>query len=128
MTLMPTFSERGDIVNLLDGEVNSRDVIHFTKNSTYGVPGFNKRGLQSVADVREGQTLVVAGGRQNVYMAGTAKGLAGQRGVRDQALENELELVITITPGLLRNRARPMEFQSITGRTCAGSWPGGCWQ
>lgn len=72
------------------------------------VPGINERSFETTVELRDGQTLAVAGLLQNEYVADATRvpfwgdlPLIGRTGAFDQAASREQELVILITPELV---------------------------
>lgn len=78
------------------------------------VPGLNERSFETTVELREGQTLAVAGLLQNEYVADADRvpffgdlPLIGRAAAFDQVTSREQELVILITPELVH----PLESQ-----------------
>lgn len=72
------------------------------------VPGLNTRSFETTVELREGQTLAVAGLLQNEYVADSDRvpgwgdlPLIGRTGAFDRVTSREQELVILITPELV---------------------------
>jgi pilus assembly protein CpaC len=105
MTVVPVISERDEITLNIDGELIVRDAVYRDGTSTHSTPGMNKRAIQAILDLRQGQTMALAGVKQNVYSAGKSYSrfpVVGARVGTVPAMESERELIITITPELVR--------------------------
>lgn len=94
MTLMPSIADRGQIALNLEGEV-----------AVSGSPA-GRRSLQTVAVLYEGQTLALGGVRRVVHsLARSGPGrlpVVGGVFHREQTVAREHELIVTITPELVR--------------------------
>jgi pilus assembly protein CpaC len=106
MTFVPTISDKEEIMLSMEGEVNSRDFGNRARINGSFVPSLSKRGFQSKVEVREGQTLAVAGVTQNSYgnegepFLGKLP-LVGGMFNKDRSV-GEYEMIIMITPEVLR--------------------------
>ncbi|MFN4260367.1 MAG: type II and III secretion system protein family protein [Gemmataceae bacterium] len=88
--------------------VSTLDLATATTIGNSNVPGLNTRNFQTTVELREGQTLAVAGLIQNNFSAGTSRvpgigdvPLLGRLTNVDRTSHGEQELVILITPELV---------------------------
>jgi pilus assembly protein CpaC len=112
LSFTPFLTDRDKVRLVLSANVSSRDTTTGSAIAGTAVPGLNTRNLSTTVELRQGETLAVAGliettqsgDKNNVPFLGDVPGLNVLTGLqRVQATEREL--VIFITPEL----ARPME-------------------
>ncbi len=108
LSVLPTVTDRNRIRLNLMASVTTRDEASGTSFGTATVPGLNARTLQNTVELREGQTLAVAGliqsnlgGRsRRVPLAGDVP-FVGRLFANDATSWDEQELIVLVTPWLV---------------------------
>ncbi len=109
LSFTPLITDKDRIRLQVSAEVSTRDLASATSINGASVSGLNTRNFQSVVELREGQTLAVAGLIQNNFGADATRipgfgdlPIIGRLGAFDRTSAGEQELLILITPELVR--------------------------
>jgi len=108
LTFVPYIIDRDKIRLIVAANVSTRDDALATEVSGSNVPGLNTRNFQNTVELREGQTLAVAGLIQSNFGANSSRvpgvgdlPIIGRLFKSDGTSADEQELVILITPELV---------------------------
>ena len=108
LAFTPVITDRDRIRLTLAADVSATDSAGGTTIGGSAVPGLNTRNVQTTVELREGQTLAVAGLIQTTLTADSDRvplwgdlPVIGRTGGFDQTSASERELVILITPELV---------------------------
>jgi pilus assembly protein CpaC len=117
LSFTPYVTDRDRIRLNLNATVSTRDLASGTQIQNSSVPGLNSRTFSSTVEMREGQTLAVAGLIQTNIAANATRvpffgdlPLIGRLAAYDQTTSGEQELVVLVTPELVH----PMNQNGIS--------------
>ncbi|MCS6853093.1 MAG: pilus assembly protein N-terminal domain-containing protein [Gemmataceae bacterium] len=116
LSFTPYITDKDRIRLVVQAEVSTRDFRSLTMIGGAAISSLSTRNFQTTVELREGQTLAVAGLIQTTFGADASRvpGLGdlpiiGRLAAFDRTTSNEQELVILITPELVR----PMEPHEV---------------
>jgi pilus assembly protein CpaC len=116
LSFTPYITDRDRIRLALAAEVSTLNLGSQTTVGTTNVPGLNTRNIQTVVELREGQTLAVAGLIQNNFSTSSTRvpwfgdlPIIGRLAAFDTNAYGEQELVVLVTPELVH----PLEHKEI---------------
>jgi pilus assembly protein CpaC len=121
LSFTPFVTDKDRIRLVIGAEVSTRDLETGTTVGTSSVPGLNTRNFNTTVELREGQTLAVAGLLQSNYGATADRvpffgdlPIIGRFAAFDRATAGEQELVILISPELV-HPVEPDKVQPLPG-------------
>jgi pilus assembly protein CpaC len=117
LQFVPIITDRDRVRLSVSASVSTRDIASGTNIAGSNVSGLNSRDFQTIVEMREGQTLAVAGLIQNSLGAQSERvpwfgdiPILNRLFTADQITAGEQELVILITPELVH----PLEEKELT--------------
>jgi pilus assembly protein CpaC len=121
LSFTPYVTDRDRIRLVVQADVSTRDLGQTANIGGTNVPGLNTRNFQTTVELREGQTLAVAGLIQTNYggtvsrvpLAGDLP-ILGRAFAADSVTASEQELVILVTPELV-HPLEPREVPALPG-------------
>jgi pilus assembly protein CpaC len=122
LSVLPTVTDYDRIRLNMIASVTTRDESAGTEFGTAAVPGLNARTVQNTVELREGQTLAIAGLIQNnlggksrrVPFAGDVP-IVGRLFSNDATSWDEQELIVLVTPWLVSPLGREQTGPSLPG-------------
>jgi len=108
MSFTPYITDKDRVRLVLNGDISTKDLTSSANVGGTNVPGLNSRTFQTTAELREGQTLAIAGLIQTNYSANAVRvpffgeiPFIGRIFANDSTQSGEQELVVLITPKLV---------------------------
>jgi pilus assembly protein CpaC len=122
LSFIPYITDKDRIRLIINSEVSVRDLQATTTIGSTAVPGINTRNFSTTVELREGQTLAVAGLIQNSFGGESDRvpffgdlPLIGRFAAFDRSSYSEQELVVLVTPELVRPYDNPHQVPDLPG-------------
>lgn len=119
----PWITDRDNIRLLIDTEVSNRDDAGGSSVGQTSVPGLDERTFSTTVELREGQTLAIAGILQSTYQATSSKipffgdlPIIGPLLGGQETSSSEQELVVLVTPELVT----PLDKEQVAAAVLPG--------